>query len=114
MKCCCDEETAVLKVEGDVEADPIWCNECSSNLELEDIPISSGLKVLLRDWAIAYAEWMDWDKDELLLNGIELENDHNKRGEQLTEMVKKELEGKYEVAFSLSTMGRSYSSNERN
>jgi hypothetical protein len=40
MECHCEQkETSELKVEGDVGADPIWCNQCGCNLEIEDIPI---------------------------------------------------------------------------
>ena len=52
--------------------------------------------------------WIDWDEDKLLPNGIELEEEHNKQGLNITEKVKKELEGKYRIKFSPSTMARMY------
>jgi hypothetical protein len=41
-------------------------------------------------------------------DGIELENTHNKLGEQLTEIVKKELDTKYKVTFSPFSTARLY------
>jgi len=114
MECFCEQkETYELKVEGDVGADPIWCNQCGCNFDLEDIPISNELKSELMDWVTKYGEWIDWDIDKLIPNGIEMEEDHNKQGAKLTEKVKKELRGKYRIKFSSSTMARSYANNKR-
>ncbi len=34
MHCFCEQkETYELKVEGDVGADPIWCNQCGCNFD---------------------------------------------------------------------------------
>jgi hypothetical protein len=109
MECFCEQkETYELKIEGDVGADPIWCNQCSCNLDIEDIPISNELKLELMEWVTRYGEWIDWDHDKLLSNGIELEEEHNKQGLNLTEKIKKELEGKYRIEFSPASMARSY------
>lgn len=109
MECFCEQkETYVLKVEGDVGADPIWCNKCGCNFDIEDIPISNELKRELIEWVNMYGEWIDWDKDKLLSNGIELEEEHNKQGVNLTRKIKNELEGKYSMKFSPSTMARMY------
>jgi len=36
MNCLCmQKETYELKVEGDIGADPIWCEKCSCNLDIE-------------------------------------------------------------------------------
>jgi hypothetical protein len=111
MQCFCEgKETYELKIEADVVADPIWCNRCGCNLDLEDIPISNELKRELMEWAARYGEWIDWEKDELLPNGIEFEEEHNKQGAKLTEKVKKELGGKYKIKFSPSTSARLYAS----
>ena len=111
MECFCDEEvTYSLKIEGDVGADPIWCNECMCNLELEDLSISDELKSRLWKWMRAYGTWIDWEKDKIVPNGIELEAEHNQQGEKLTEKVKREIDGKYKIRFSASTMARSYNS----
>jgi hypothetical protein len=110
MQCFCKhKETDDLKVEGDVGADPIWCNICGCNFDIEEVPISDDLKEEVMRWAMMYGEWIDWNKDTLRSNGIELENKHNKLGEQLTEKVKKELGAKYKVRFSPSTSARLYS-----
>lgn len=109
MECFCEQkETYELKVESDVGADPIWCNQCGCNFDIEDIPISNELIRELIEWVNMYGEWIDWDKDKLLPNGIELEEEHNKNGLNLTEKIKKELEGKYRIKFSHSTMARMY------
>ncbi|ASS95613.1 hypothetical protein BS1321_17900 [Peribacillus simplex NBRC 15720 = DSM 1321] len=109
MECFCEQkEINELKVEGDVGADPIWCNQCGCNLDIEDIPISNKLIRELIEWVNMYGEWIDWDEDKLLPNGIELEEEHNKQGLNLTEKIKKELEGKYRIKFSPSTMARMY------
>ncbi|MES1041076.1 hypothetical protein FOA20_16620 [Peribacillus simplex] len=105
MECLCEQkETNELKVEGDVGADPIWCNQCGCNLDIEDFPISNKLIRELNEWAKMYGEWIDWDEDKWLPNGNELEEEHNKQGLNLTEKIKKELEGKYKIKFSPSTM----------
>ena len=84
-----------LKVDGDIGADPIWCNHCGCNFDLEDIPISNELKRELKNWVTIYGEWMDWEIDLFIPNGIEMEEEHNKLGANLTEKVKRELSDKY-------------------
>lgn len=109
MKCFCEQQEAYkLKVEGDVGADPIWCNQCGCNVDLEDIPISIELKKELSEWAIKYGEWIDWDLDQIIENGVEKEEEHNRQGAYLTGKVKLELRGKYKIKFSPSSMGRAY------
>ena len=111
MNCLCDDgETYELKIEGDVGADPIWCDECMCNLELADLSLSSQLKSELWEWMRGYGVWIDWDKDQLVPNGIELEAAHNVLGKELTTKVQKEVEGKYIIRFSPSTMARTYHS----
>ncbi|MEK4715606.1 hypothetical protein MKY15_22385 [Sporosarcina sp. FSL K6-1540] len=107
MKCLCKQkEVHDLKVEGDIGADPIWCNQCGCNLDIEDIPISLALKSELMEWVWKYGKWIDWDKDGVFPNGIELEEEHNKQGMYLTEKLRGELEDKYKVSFSPSTFAR--------
>lgn len=109
MKCLCkQEETKELKVEGDVGADPIWCNCCNCNLDIEDVQITLGLKSELIKWIERYGEWIDWDKDGIIPNGIKLEDEHNKQGLNLTNQVQKELHGQYKVSFSPSIFARRY------
>lgn len=113
MECLCEQkETYELKVEGDVGADPIWCNQCGCNLDIDDLPISDTLTNELIEWVNRYGEWIDWDEDKLLPNGIELEEEHNKQGLTLTEEAEKELEGKYRIKFSPSTMARMYANKD--
>lgn len=60
------------------------------------------------EWVTKYGEWIDWDIDKLIPDGIEMEEEHNKQGAKLTEKVKTELRGKYRIKFSSSTMAGSY------
>lgn len=113
MHCFCKQkETYELKIEGDVGADPIWCNQCSCNFDLEDILISKELKSELMEWVTKYGEWIDWDIDKLIPNGIEMEEEHNQQCAKLTKKVKEELKEKYRIKFSPSTMARSYANNK--
>ncbi|HWO97759.1 MAG TPA: hypothetical protein VNM45_15775 [Bacillus sp. (in: firmicutes)] len=109
MNCCCESgETNELKIEGDVGADPIWCNRCGCNLDIEDVPISNELADELSSWAMKYGEWIDWNIDKLLPNGVKMEDEFNKIGFDLTRKVKQELEGNYKVKYSPSTSARFY------
>ena len=57
MKCLCiQQETNELKVEGDMSADPIWCNRCNCNLDIEEIPIEFDLKLEIMKWIGKYGE----------------------------------------------------------
>ncbi|MEK3798075.1 hypothetical protein MHI18_07305 [Peribacillus sp. FSL H8-0477] len=108
MECICEKKSFDLKIAGDVGADPIWCNRCGCNLDIEDIPISIELIRELKEWINMYGEWIDWDKDILLSNGIQLEEEHNEKGLNLTEKIKDELKGEYKIIFSPSTTVRTY------
>lgn len=109
MNCFCESgESNDLRIEGDVGADPIWCNRCGCNLDIEDFPISNGLQEELSYWVMKYGGWIDWDKDKLLPKGIEMEDVFNQIGVALTEKVKQELRDKYKVKYSPSSSARSY------
>lgn len=109
MRCYCEnKKTFDLKVEGDVDIDPIWCNQRGCNFDIEEVPISEDLKDELMKWAKQYDKWIDWSKDTLRSNGIELENESNKLGLLLTDKVKKALGAKYKVSFSPSSSARMY------
>lgn len=105
---CEEEKTFNLKVEGDVGADAIWCDECNCNFDIYDISISKGLRVRLTKWMQQYGKWMDWSKDVLYSNGVQMEDEHNKMGELLTIEVQKELGEKYKVTFSPSSSAKIY------
>lgn len=112
MNCFCKSgETNELKLEGDVGADPIWCNKCGCNLDIEDVPISHELKDGLSYWVLGYGRWIDWNKDRLFPNGKEMEDSFNQMGVALTEKVKQELGDKYKVKYSPSTSARFYAKN---
>jgi hypothetical protein len=42
------------KIEADFSADPIWCNVCGENLDIDDFQISEELKDELFDWIKGY------------------------------------------------------------
>lgn len=109
MRCLCEtKETLHLKVEGDVGADPIWCHNCGCNLDIEEAPFPDYIKEELMKWALLYGEWIDWEKDRLRPNGVELEKIHNQLGQKLTEKLKKEVGSKYKVTFLPSSSASCY------
>lgn len=111
-QCNCDE-TYNLRVEADIGADAIWCNKCLCNFCISYVPITDELKSELAEWISKYGEWIDWDNDGIVSNGIELEELHNQQGLMLTEKVKKELEGKYNVSFKPSTFAKRYANKKK-
>ncbi|WP_141430638.1 hypothetical protein [Bacillus sp. 03113] len=111
FNCACNE-TNELIIEGDVGADPIWCSKCGCNLEIEALSVSKMLEMELSSWAMTYGEWIDWDKDVLLPNGIVLEKEFNARGLILTEKVKQEIGDQYKIKFSPSSSTRLYAKKE--
>lgn len=109
MSCFCEENKSFhIKVEGDVGAEAIWCDECYSNFNMEDVPISEELKAKLNKWIQEYGKWIHWEQDVLYPNGIQMEDEHNEMGEQLTIEVRKELSEVYQVRFSPSSSARMY------
>lgn len=101
MNCFCESgKTYELKIEGDVGADPFWCDICGCNLNTEDVPISGELAEELSSWAMNYGEWIDWEKDRLLSNGLEMEDDFNRIGVALKKKVLQEIGDIYNVKYS--------------
>lgn len=101
---CGCKKIITLKVEADMGADPLWCAVCNYNLDIEDIELPNDLKAELFLWVNDFASWIDWETDALIEGQEAVEMTHNQRGLQLTEIVKEELKGKYEVLFSASKM----------
>lgn len=100
LECCCPTGiTYQIKVTGDIAADPIWCQQCGCNLELEELPISRLLKVQLQTWVLTYGEWLDWDTEENLPNADELVKEFNTIGKLLTTNVKIELDERLQVNY---------------
>lgn len=69
---------------------------CVTITEMKDalkagVDISKELKRKLSEWAIKYGEWIDWDLDQIIENGIALEEEGNRHGAYLTEIAKQEL-----------------------
>ncbi|MFC0234890.1 hypothetical protein ACFFJJ_01100 [Fictibacillus phosphorivorans] len=101
-----------LKLEADVNTDPVWCNRCGCNLELDELPISLDLKEELQNWTMVYGEWIDWANDRIRENGVELETEHNQLGQTLSAKIQKELGDTYTVSFSPSRSARHYLNND--
>lgn len=74
-----------LKIEADFGADPIWCNVCGYNLDIDDFLLSEKLKEELFNWVRNYKE-------------IPM-NEHNKIGIALTEKVRDEIGRDYPITF---------------
>lgn len=68
MDCGCEGITKNLKLEGDAGTDPIWCNQCGFNLNLEEVPLSHELITELDLWMRGYGKWIDWKTDQLIPN----------------------------------------------
>ncbi|WP_342598263.1 hypothetical protein MHB48_11800 [Psychrobacillus sp. FSL H8-0483] len=109
MKDLCKwNETSHLKVEADIGAEAIWCNKCYCNFDIEYVPISIELKAELMEWILRFDKLFRTIDGIVQKEKVELEEEHNKQG-FLTEKVKKELEGLYEVSFSPSKIASRYS-----
>lgn len=108
MHCFCekDEEIKYLKVEGDVGADAIWCDDCGNNLDIEEVPLSQPLKIKLMKWAEQYGTWMNRERNQSHKDETQLEDAHNHLGQLLTNEVQKELGMSYKVSFSFSTSAK--------
>jgi hypothetical protein len=108
LECNCKSKTFSLKVNADFSADPVWCNFCKCNLEFEELSISSELREELSDWAAEYGNWINFEEDSLVENAIEIEKNHNKKGEVLAQKLKFELSKEYTVSFEPSNLVQSY------
>lgn len=91
------------KLEADFSFDPIWCNDCGWNLDVEDFPLSDQRQEELSQWIVEYGEWIDFETDSLKENGLTLEKQHNEKGMKLFNEVKKELGEEYTIIFVPST-----------
>ena len=103
---CRCQEVKKIRVEADVFAFPFWCDECLYNLALDYFPISEELENALVAWIHDYGKWIDWATDEIIPDGVLLEQQHNERGEMLTEQVKAALQGQFTVRFVPSTFAK--------
>lgn len=83
--CNCIYPSFSLKIEADYGGDPIWCNKCGFNLDMEDLPLSQEIKNEFYEWMEKY--------------GSISSEEHNKIGRALLEKTKKELGPKYEIIF---------------
>ena len=106
MVFCGCKQTKKLKVEADFSADALWCNKCSSNLDIESFYLSKELKIALRDWIYEYGKWIDWENGGIVQGGVLMEEKHNEQGLLLTDRVKKELVGQYTIIFSPATFAK--------
>jgi len=84
---CNCEFTNSFKLEADFGADPIWCNICSWNLDIDEFLFTDNLKDELYQWTKQYKK-------------IPI-NKHNAIGQNLTGKVKEELSSDYRIIFIL-------------
>ncbi|RLQ92340.1 hypothetical protein D9X91_19720 [Falsibacillus albus] len=82
---CKCQSTNSFKLEADFVADPIWCNVCGWNLDMDEFPLNDDLKSELYHWKEQYKK-------------ISM-NEHNAMGQSLTEKVREELGSEYNVIF---------------
>lgn len=82
---CNCEFTNSFKLEADFSADPIWCNVCGYNLDIDDFPLTEDLQDELYLWTEQYKKTPA--------------KEHNAIGQKLTERVKKELGSEYKIVF---------------
>ncbi|MBT2722622.1 hypothetical protein [Bacillus sp. ISL-46] len=87
------------KFEADFVADPIWCNDCGENLDIEEFPLTDELREQLMDWVSEYGKWIDLETDLLEENGLQLVENHNEKGLQLLQEMKKQLGEQYPIVF---------------
>ncbi|MFD2628100.1 hypothetical protein [Oceanobacillus kapialis] len=103
LLCNCKALTNI-KVAADVGADPLWCAICGYNLDMDKVEVSDSLKETLRLWIDEYGNWVDWESDILIDRAVHIEKQHNELGLKITEKVKDELNGKYNIVFAPSLM----------
>jgi transcription initiation factor TFIIIB Brf1 subunit/transcription initiation factor TFIIB len=114
VECFCEQkQTNEIKVEADFCADPIWCKKCGCVLDLHLFTISSELKNDLMNGMLQYGEWINFETDTLVENGIKLEDKHNEIGINLTDKVKKEVGHKYKITFIPSSSARTYANKDK-
>ncbi|MGE7839665.1 hypothetical protein ACQKNX_02630 [Lysinibacillus sp. NPDC093712] len=100
---CNCKELVQIKVEADFGSDPLWCKVCGFNLDMDKMQIPPSLKIQLRSWINDYGVWVKWDSDSLIVEGENLEKQHNELGLKLTEKVINELKN-INIVFQPSTM----------
>jgi len=83
MKNKCNHLT--LKMEADFDADPLWCEACGENLDIDDFDLSEDLKDELFHWVQVYQEMPM--------------QEHDKIGQALVKKVKIELGDSYPIIF---------------
>lgn len=106
--CRCEKPTKFLRMEADFSSDPIWCDICSSNLDLPTLPLSFELKNELMKWILEYGKWLDLNTDKLVNRAFELQREHNEWGLRLFLKVESELGNQYCIRFSPSTSVETY------
>ncbi len=63
MRCLCEnKETFNLKVEDDVDTDPIWCNQCGCNFDIKEVPVSDEKSIQFIFGDVRYRRTLMYDK----------------------------------------------------
>nr|WP_318540399.1 hypothetical protein [Terribacillus saccharophilus] len=89
MECSCKKTTHIL-FEADF-ADPIWCADCTMNLDLDYFSVSAALKQRIESWKEGYGKWLDWEHDNLKPDAETIEENFNNEGKLLSVAIQQEL-----------------------
>jgi hypothetical protein len=94
--CFCDETFHIL-VEAEVSADPLWCNTCKANLDLDELPISEEVKAELHEWNTTFDNHLASHH----YNGItpSFAESLNADGEKLAKKLSEELANTYKIEY---------------
>lgn len=107
IKCNCPNGTNEIIIEAEYQTDPIWCKNCGTNLDIDDFPLNEGLKEEIVQWVMKYGEWIDWENDNLIANGGDLEKQFNEAGKNLAQKVKEDLK-EFSVGYNPSNTTEIY------
>jgi hypothetical protein len=99
ITCSCKEQTHEITVEADYMADPFWCSNCKCNLDPNEIPVSDQLREELNKWMLDFQKVLFFSESGIETIDEEFKQKYIKRGMELTEEVKKELEGEFYVTY---------------
>ncbi len=103
-----------IKLMSDYECSPVWENgESPGNIDLEELPISVGLRERLHAWAKAYDQTLNRaDPSASCFASKEAEDAFERDGLLLSQALVAELGSGYEVNYYSERVGRLLSKDE--
>lgn len=93
---CCGKH---LKVEAEICADPIWCHSCSSNLDIDALPIFKKLYQDFNVWNLQFDEILPFNSNMVITVSDEYLQEYNKKGNELTKRLQKELGSTFKIDY---------------